>query len=594
MAIYHLTAKTGTRGHDSSARSKHDYVAREGEYANREDKLVYAEHGHMPQWAAKDAGAYWEAADMYERKNGRLFKEFEVALPRELDHHQNQTLISRFVRELTTGIDGGNLPYSMAIHAGKGNNPHAHFMISERVNDGHDRSPELWFKRVATGKKKTAAEGGARKTTSLMPAEWFDKARARWAEMTNEALAQAGHDARVDHRSLADQRAEALEKGDLARAAELDRAPQQHLGPRASAFEARTGKKSRRRLHIEERQRAAAHIQRIDRSINHLRGQIHSDVTLLTAERMAEAKQKREAGLRAKEAMTRRIAAERAAKSTGAVAIKPPKFSPAPAGAAERLPRQRPEASRKTSAPRGVTSRIRAFAATSMEGMAKWARDAIKDIERIAKALEKWAIRIEEIRAERAAAARAAVEARRQAAKPATVPVASRPQPAPDRAGLKPASPAPQTPPAAARQSPAAPAGDIERLRKDVERAINNQGVKKSDALTLAAAAGDRESVDRLLDAGAAVLPKSLDAAAKSGRDDVLKKLVGYEGSATDAVSLRELARRCNSPEARQRLETLAAQAKAQGGHTAGLGIDGPKGPGSSGPRAGAGMAGPK
>lgn len=600
MAIYHLTAKTGTRGHDSSARSKHDYVAREGEYANREDKLVYAEHGHMPAWAAKDAGAYWEAADMYERKNGRLFKEFEVALPRELDHHQNQTLISRFVRELTTGIDGGNLPYSMAIHEGKGNNPHAHFMISERVNDGYDRSPELWFKRVATGKKKTAAEGGARKTTSLMPAEWFDKARARWAEMTNEALAQAGHDARVDHRSLADQRAEALEKGDLARAAELDRAPQQHLGPRASAFEARTGKKSRRRLHIEERQRAAAHIQRMDRSINHLRGQLHSDVTLLTAERLSEAKKKREAGLRAKEAMTRRIAAERAAKRAGASAVKattPAAQAPStkPVGVASRQ-RQTPAATKNpTKQSVGQSLIARAFGAgkEAMHGMSQWGREAIKSIEEMARLMKKWQRHFEEMRIDEERAKRAA-QPRRKASAPATVPVASRPQPAPARADLRPASQPPQTPPAVARPTGAAPAGDIERLRKDVDRAIAGQGVKKSDALTRAAAMGDRESVDRLLNNGAAVLPKSLDAAAKSGRDDVFKKLVGFEGSATDAISLRELANRCDSTEAKQKLDALAAQAKAQGGHVGGLGIDGPSAPGSSGPKTGAGPSGPK
>lgn len=601
MAIYHLTAKTGTRGHDSSARSKHDYVAREGEYANREDKLVYAEHGHMPAWAAKNAGAYWEAADMYERKNGRLFKEFEVALPRELDHDQNRTLISRFVRELTTGIDGGNLPYSMAIHEGKGNNPHAHFMISERVNDGHDRAPELWFKRVATGKKKTAEEGGARKTTSLMPAEWFDKARARWAEMTNEALAQAGHDARVDHRSLADQRTEALAKGELERAALLDRAPQQHLGPRASAFEARTGKKSRRRLHIEERQRAAAHIQRMDRSINHLRGQLHSDVTLLTAERLSEAKKKREAGLRAKEAMTRRIAAERAAKRAGASAVKattPAAQAPStkPVGVASRQ-RQTPAATKKpTKQSVGQSLIARAFGAgkEAMHGMSQWGREAIKSIEEMARLMKKWQRHFEEMRIDEERAKRAA-QPRRQASAPATTKaVASRPRPAPDRAGVMPASATTQTPPAAARPSGAAPTGDLERLRKDVERAIAGQGVKKSDALVMAAAMGDRESVDRLLDAGAAVLPKSLDAAAKSGRDDVFKKLVGAEGSATDHVSLRELADKCGSTEAKQKLESLAAQAKAQGGHVGGLGIDGPSPPSATGPKAGAGPRGVK
>ena len=173
-----------------------------------------------------------------------------------------------------------------------------------------------------------------------------------------------------------------------------------------------------------------------------------------------------------------------------------------------------PAAGRKTPAPRGATGRIRGAARIAMQGLAKWAQDSIEDIERIAKALEKWAIRAQEIRAERertvraqraaearaalnarrqapapspaaaggsqpqpnaptreqlmerAAAARAAVEARRQASAsaPATpAGVASRPPVAQPAADLRPA-PASQTPPAAARPNGAAPAGDLERL----------------------------------------------------------------------------------------------------------------------------------
>ena len=35
----------------------------------------------MPSWAEAEPTAYWDAADLYERANGRLFKRVEVALP---------------------------------------------------------------------------------------------------------------------------------------------------------------------------------------------------------------------------------------------------------------------------------------------------------------------------------------------------------------------------------------------------------------------------------------------------------------------------------------------------------------------------------
>ena len=48
---------------------------------------MYTESGHMPGWADADAGgvAYWDAADLYERNNGRLYKSVEIALPLALE-----------------------------------------------------------------------------------------------------------------------------------------------------------------------------------------------------------------------------------------------------------------------------------------------------------------------------------------------------------------------------------------------------------------------------------------------------------------------------------------------------------------------------
>jgi hypothetical protein len=61
--------------------------------------------------------------------------------------------------------------------------------------------------------------------------------RELWASLANRALQRTGTQARVDHRSLIAQRAEALEQGEEHRADELQRAPTVHLGPAATALE---------------------------------------------------------------------------------------------------------------------------------------------------------------------------------------------------------------------------------------------------------------------------------------------------------------------------------------------------------------------
>ncbi|MCY5463665.1 relaxation protein, partial [Escherichia coli] len=55
MAIYHLTAKTGSRSGGQSARAKADYIQREGKYARDMDEVLHAESGHMPEFVERPA-----------------------------------------------------------------------------------------------------------------------------------------------------------------------------------------------------------------------------------------------------------------------------------------------------------------------------------------------------------------------------------------------------------------------------------------------------------------------------------------------------------------------------------------------------------
>ena len=223
-AIYHLTVRTGSRSKGNSARASAAYIERAEEYSLEPDaaaELVYTESGHMPEWADAEAGgvAYWDAADLYERNNGRLYKSVEIALPLALDADQQRELAVGFAHHLT---DAEQLPYTLAIHAGKGENPHCHLMISERTNDDIERSPATWFKRYNAAEPEA---GGAQKSTALKPKDWLLETRAVWAEQTNQALELAGHEIRIDHRSL--------------EAQGIDRSAGIHLGPVAAALERR-------------------------------------------------------------------------------------------------------------------------------------------------------------------------------------------------------------------------------------------------------------------------------------------------------------------------------------------------------------------
>ena len=224
MAIYHLSVKTGSRGGGQSAVAKADYIEREGKYEKDRDELAYSESGNMPSWAADDPRAYWSAADEHERANGSLFKEVEFALPVELNERQQREVASSFAADLT---GGERLPYTLAIHRGGGGNPHAHLMISERGLDGHDRDAEQWFKRA---NKAAPEKGGALKTRAFMDREWLENTRQAWETAANTVLDRAGRAERIDHRSLAAQREEAIERGQVDRADELSRTPGVHLG----------------------------------------------------------------------------------------------------------------------------------------------------------------------------------------------------------------------------------------------------------------------------------------------------------------------------------------------------------------------------
>lgn len=228
MASYHCTVKAGASG---SAGAHDEYIERTGKYEKKKgDDLEAVESGNLPDWA-EDSAHFWRESDQRERINACGYREYEVALPRELTPDQRLELVREFVRQEL----GDRHAYSFAIHNPRaaiegGEQPHAHIMFSERLHDGIERAtPAQYFKRADSKRPERggcAKVGGARKSSVDRKAELV-ALRERWGTLQNRHLERAGSGARVDHRSLKD-------RG-------IDRVSDGHIGPRGFA----TAKKGR-------------------------------------------------------------------------------------------------------------------------------------------------------------------------------------------------------------------------------------------------------------------------------------------------------------------------------------------------------------
>ncbi|NLC10569.1 MAG: MobA/MobL family protein [Gammaproteobacteria bacterium] len=231
---YRASLSTGTRSGGQSASAKHRYQNRQDIYlVGREgvrDDLVAQGSGNLPAFAQGDAGAFWLAVDSFERKNARLFVELQLNLPAELTLEQQKVAVQSYMSEL---CDKEKLAYSWVIHHGKGENPHAHVMISEQKNDSINRPAEQHFMRWNS---KHPERGGAQKSTALKPKQWLLDARGAWAMTANDALEKAGFKRHFDHRTLKEQRVSALLAKDWRKAAELDREVGEHEGWRVAAL----------------------------------------------------------------------------------------------------------------------------------------------------------------------------------------------------------------------------------------------------------------------------------------------------------------------------------------------------------------------
>ena len=243
MSIYSASVKTISRSAGRSATAAAAY--RTGKEVIDERTGVIFDYTrrsgvdhvsmHLPAGCvAMDTDTLWNAAEFAEkRKNSTVARELLFAQPHELSrmerHALSASIADAMVERYGVGVEVANhLPDS----EGDGRNFHAHIMFTTRVvnADGTFGAKTRVLDDMSTGPDEIL---------------WI---RKMVEDKTNQALEAANIDARVDCRSLKDQRQAALDAGDQELANKLDRLPTVHEGPRVTQIRRELAIKNRKPL----------------------------------------------------------------------------------------------------------------------------------------------------------------------------------------------------------------------------------------------------------------------------------------------------------------------------------------------------------
>ncbi len=228
MAIYHLSTKPVSRSSGRSAVASaayrcavlltnhrdglvHDFTRKEGV----EHIEIVLPEGLSANWAL-DRSALWNAAEFAEkRKDARVAREFEIALPHELSPEGRLKAARAFAHDLANRYGAA---VDFAIHSpgeqGDIRNYHAHVLMTTREVRRVDLGEKI---RLEHKNARLLANGMA--TTDMQ----LRDIRQAWEGIAIRLLQREGLDVRIDHRSHA-------QRG-------LELSPTGHMGVHASQME---------------------------------------------------------------------------------------------------------------------------------------------------------------------------------------------------------------------------------------------------------------------------------------------------------------------------------------------------------------------
>lgn len=242
MAIYHCSCKVisrsagrssvGASAYRSGEKMINEYDGMEHDYS-RKSGVLYSEVMLCENAPAdyKNRAVLWNEVEKIEKSaKAQLAREYEIALPRELNLEEQKQLVQSFVKE---NFVKAGMCADFSIHDKNDGNPHAHIMVTMRPIDkagtwGTKQKKEYILDKNGQkqyDKKKQTYKCKTVKTTDWDSKDLLEKTRESLAQKINEALEKKGLPDRVDHRSLAEQGKQQI--------------PTIHIGVSANAMEKR-------------------------------------------------------------------------------------------------------------------------------------------------------------------------------------------------------------------------------------------------------------------------------------------------------------------------------------------------------------------
>ena len=221
MAIFHMSFSNISAGKGRSAIASAAYRSGEKLFDDKEGRNYFYARTVMPEsfiltpqnaleWAS-DREQLWNEVEKKDRKsNSRYAKEFNVALPVELNEDEQKELLKKYVQE--NFVDQGMVA-DVAIHRDNPDNPHAHVMLTNRPFNP-DGTWGLKSKREnildENGNKIYTGNSRFPKSRKVWLVDWDKKEkinqwRHNWAVSVNQVLEQKNIPDRISEKSFADQ-----------------------------------------------------------------------------------------------------------------------------------------------------------------------------------------------------------------------------------------------------------------------------------------------------------------------------------------------------------------------------------------------------
>ena len=231
MAIFHMNFTNISAGNGRSAIASASYRSGEKLHSDMEGKNYFYARDVMPEtfilvpenapdWA-KNREKLWNEVEAKERfSHSRYAKEFNVALPVELNEDEQKELLKNYVQK--TFVDSGMVA-DVSIHRDHPENPHAHVMLTNRPFN-EDGTWGIKSKKeyiLDEQGNKTYTKSGYARNRKIWLTDWDRKGKVEqwrkgWADAVNRTFEQKNMPERISEKTLEEQG--------------IDGLPTQHVG----------------------------------------------------------------------------------------------------------------------------------------------------------------------------------------------------------------------------------------------------------------------------------------------------------------------------------------------------------------------------